>query len=274
MRQNKIMKIKPRVSVIMAVYNADIYLEESIKSILNQSFADFEFLIVDDCSKDDSPNTLKAFSLIDSRIKVYTNKENLGLTKNLNKLIQISKGEYIARMDADDVSLPERFKEQVEYFESHSDIDIIGTFSRNISNSGVVIGHRKVPVTHSEILKLLPKLNPMSHPTVMFKASSIRQVGGYDERYRTSQDFHLWFKAIGNGLKINNIPKVLFEYRMNDSYVSRKSFKYRLNEFKIKLDGYKLINHPWYKYHQALISLVLAIIPPFLFSQLKKLDPR
>lgn len=268
------MKISPRISVIMSVYNADEYLEESINSILNQSFSNFEFLVIDDCSKDNSSTTLKQFALKDSRIKIHTNNENLGLTKNLNKLIQMSKGEYIARMDADDISLTGRFKEQIEYFESHADIDILGTFSRNISNTGIVIGERKVPITHAQILKLLPKLNPMSHPTVMFRASALRQIGGYDERFRTSQDFHLWFKAIGNGLKINNIPKILFEYRMNDSYVARKSFKYRLNEFKIKLDGYKLIRHPWFKYHQALISLVLAILPPFLFSQLKKLDPR
>ena len=268
------MQVKPKITVIMSVYNAQTYLNEAIESILNQSFSDFEFLIINDCSEDDTRKILDGFARQDHRIKLLTNKKNLGLTKNLNRLVQMSNGEYIARMDADDISLSERFKEQIDYFESHTDIDITGTYSQNISSEGKVIGERKVPHTHEEITKLLPKLNPLSHPTVMFRTSALKRIGGYNERYKTSQDFHLWFKATGHGLKINNIPKVLFQYRMNDSYVSRKSFQYRLNEFKIKLDGYKLIKHPWYKYHTALISLVLAILPPFLFNQLKKLDPR
>ena len=268
------MKVKPKISVIMSVYNAQSFLDEAIKSILNQSFSDFEFLIIDDCSNDDSKKIVDLFALKDERIKAFSNTKNLRLTKNLNKLIQMSNGEYIARMDADDISLSERFNEQIKYFENHPEVDIVGTFSENISNDGTVTGERKVPVTHKEIVKLLPKLNPLSHPTVMFRASALKQIGGYDERYKTSQDFHLWYKAIGSGLKINNIPSVLFQYRMDDDYTARKSFQYRLNEFKIKLDGYKLIKLPWYKYHYALISLILAFVPPFLFSQLKKIDPR
>lgn len=268
------MKVKPRISVIMSVYNAEVYVVEAIKSILNQSFSDFEFLIIDDCSNDDSINILNLYAQKDARIRIFANKENLGLTKNLNKLIQISNGEFMARMDADDISLSERFNEQIKHFENHPDIDIIGTFSENISNDGTVIGKRKVPVTHEEIRKLLPKLNPLSHPTVMFRTSALKRIGGYDERYKTSQDFHLWYKAIGNGLKLMNIPSVLFQYRMDNDYASRKSFQYRMNEFKIKLDGYKLIGLPWYKYHYALISLVLAFVPSFLFLQLKKIDPR
>ena len=268
------MKVKPKISVIMSVYNAKMFLEEAIKSILNQSFTDFEFLIVDDCSNDGSKKILDLYAQKDSRIKIFTNKENLRLTKNLNKLIEMSNGEYIARMDADDISLSERFNEQIKYFEDHLEVDILGTFSENISNNGTVTGKRKVPITHKEIVKLLPILNPLSHPTVMFRTSALKLIGGYDERYRTSQDFYLWYKAVEKGLKINNIPSVLFQYRMDDDYISRKSFQYRLNEFKIKLDGYKLIKLPWYKYHYALISLVLAFVPPFLFSQLKKIDPR
>lgn len=265
---------KPRVSVIMAVYNAQAYLEEAIESVLNQSFTDFEFLILDDCSTDNSINILNVYASRDSRIKVFSNKENLGLTKNLNKLINFADGEFLARMDADDISLNERFKEQVEFFDSHSDIDILGTFSEDISEDGIVIGKRTVPVSHKDIIKLLPKLNPLSHPTVMFRSSIISKVGGYDERFRTSQDYHLWFKAVGKGLKINNIPKILFQYRMNDDYVARKNLKFRWNMFKAIIDGYKLIKHPWYKYHLALLTLALGFIPPFLFTQVKKLDPR
>ena len=268
------MEEKPRISVIMSVYNAQLYLEEAIESILNQSFSDFEFLILDDCSVDNSINILSKFTSRDARVKVFKNKENLGLTKSLNKLILLSKGEFLARMDADDISLVDRFKEQINFFDTNPDIDIVGAFSQDISEIGEVIGERTVPVSHKDIIALLPKLNPLSHPTVMMRTSEIRKIGGYDERFRTSQDYHLWFKAIGNGYKINNIPKILFQYRMNDNYASRKNFQFRWNMFKVILDGYKLIGHPWYKYHFSLLTLALAFIPTFLFVQVKKLDPR
>ena len=268
------MKEKPRVSVIMSVYNAQLYLVEAIESILNQSFSNFEFLIVDDCSVDNSANILKVFAAKVTRIKVFTNKDNLGLTKNLNKLIHLAKGEFLARMDADDISLTERFTEQILFFDTHPTIDIVGTFSQDISEIGKIIGERTVPVSHKEIIKLLPKLNPLSHPTVMMRTSVIREIEGYDERFKTSQDYHLWFKAVGNGCKIANIPKTLFQYRMNDNYASRKNFQFRWNMFKVILDGYKLIGHPWYKYHFSLLTLALAFIPTFLFEQVKKLDPR
>jgi glycosyltransferase involved in cell wall biosynthesis len=264
----------PKVSIIMSVYNAQTYLEEAISSILNQNYSDFEFLIVDDCSTDDSLNIIDLFMKTDQRIQLIQNKSNQGLTKNLNILIRKANGKYIARMDADDISHPDRLKKQVEFLDNDPNTDILGTFSQNISEKGEIIGIRKVPVTNDEIIKLLPKLNPISHPTVMFRSSSLKEIGGYDERFRTSQDFHLWFKAAGHGLRFYNMPKVLFQYRMNDNYIARKSFRYRWNEFKIKLDGYQLIKYPWYKYHTALISLILAFSPSFLFILLKKMDPR
>ena len=108
----------------------------------------------------------------------------------------------------------------------------------------------------------------------MYRRESIEKLDGYDAQYRTSQDYHLWFKAAGHGMKFYNIPEYLFKYRMNDKYIARKSFKYRMNEFKIKTRGYKYIRHPWYKYHMALLSLILAFIPPFIFIFLKRFDPR
>ncbi len=268
------MMVKPRISVIMSVYNSQPFLEEAIESVLNQSFPDFEFLILDDCSTDDSKIILNEFTAKDKRIRTFFNTSNSGLTKNLNKLIRECNGEFIARMDADDISLRKRFEEQIKFFENHPNIDIVGTFSQDISNDGTVIGDRKVPIRHEQIVKLLPTLCPVSHPTVMYRAAAVRKIGGYDERYRTSQDYHLWFKAVGNGLKIHNIPKVLFQYRMNDNYAARKNFKFRWNMFKAILDGYKFIGHPWYKYHYALLTLAMGFVPTFLFEQVKKMDPR
>lgn len=258
----------------MSVYNSAEFIDQSISSILNQTYKDFEFLIIDDCSTDNSFLIIEKYSKRDNRIKIFQNSKNLGLTKNLNKLIYHARGNYIARMDADDISLPDRLKKQVNFLNENPNIDIVGCFSENISEKGQLLGTRNVPIEHQNIIRLLPKLNPMSHPTVMIRTSSLKKIGGYDQKYRTSQDFHLWYKAAGLGMKFHNIPEYLFQYRMNDDYTNRKSFQYRWNEFKIKLDGYKLINLPWYKYYNALISLALAFVPSFLFQLLKKFDPR
>ena len=268
------MLTNPKISVIMSVFNAQTYLKEALDSILNQTFSDFEFLLIDDCSTDKSSEILEAYAKKDDRIGLIKNGSNQGLTKNLNTLINIACGEYIARMDADDISQAERFKKQVEFLDNNPNIDIVGTFSEDISEDGKILGTRKVPVTNDEIIKLLPTLNPLSHPTVMYRRESIEKLDGYDEKYRTSQDYLLWFEAAGHGMMFYNIPEFLFKYRMNDKYTARKSFQYRMNEFRIKIRGYKYIHHPWYKYHMAFLSLILAFIPPFLFKFFKRFDPR
>lgn len=258
----------------MAVYNAEKYIKESVDSILSQTYTNFEFIIIDDCSTDSSNNLLNDLALQDNRIKIIANEENLGLTKNLNKACKIARGEYIARMDADDISFPDRFEKQVMFLDNNPEIDIVGSFSNDINEEGTIIGSRSVPISHTEIVSILPKLNPMSHPTVMFRKTRLEQIGFYNENFRTSQDYELWFRAVGNGLKLANIPEVLFSYRMNDNYVARKSMKYRMNEYRLRLEGYKYINIPNYKYIYAIIPVILGIIPPFLYKILKKMDKR
>lgn len=264
----------PKISIIMSVFNAEKYLAESITSILKQSYTNFELLIIDDKSGDNTLEILTSFEKKDGRIKIIVNDTNKGLTKNLNHLLQIADGDYIARMDADDISINHRFEKQIEFFKFHPDIDILGSYSYNINEEGKVIGERKVPITNEEILKILPVLNPMTHPTVMFRRVAIEKLHGYDEKYRTSQDYSLWFKAAGLGMRFYNIPEFLLKYRMNDKYLSRKSFRYRINEFKIKMNSYPYIQHPWYKYYMAFLSLILAFIPSAIFKFLKRFDPR
>ncbi|WP_346857501.1 glycosyltransferase [uncultured Draconibacterium sp.] len=264
----------PIISVIMSVYNAEKYLSESINSILNQTFKNFEFIIIDDKSSDKSVEIINSMASKDSRIKFIQNKVNQGLTINLNTAINIAKGKYIARMDADDISEVHRFEQQLDFLRENPHIDILGSFCKNINQNGEVISYREVPTDHLQITKILPSLNPIAHPTVIFKTDTLKAIGAYDEQYRTSQDYFLWFKAVGAHLHLHNIPSYLLYYRMDDNYKQRKSFSYRWNEIKIKLNGYKLIKHPWYKYYSLLVSIALAFLPSFLFSFLKKFDPR
>lgn len=263
------------ISVIMSVYNAEKYLKEAVDSILNQSFKDFEFIIINDCSKDSSTKILKEYEEVNDNIILLHNLDNFGLTRNLNLALSIANGKYIARMDADDISNSSRFERQIGFLKKEkSTYDIVGTFSEDIDGKGKKIRTRTVPVTHSAILRMLPRLSPLIHPTVMFKKSSVQRIGFYNTKYKTSQDLELWLRSAGAGLKFYNIPEYLFQYRMDETFIGRKSFKFRWNDFKIRIEGYKHINLPWYEYGFAFIPLILGIIPKEIYTLLKKIDPR
>lgn len=262
------------ISVIMSVYNAEQYLKEAVDSVLRQTYKNFEFIIVNDCSKDNSLAILKNYEKKHKNITLISNADNMGLTRNLNLALSIAKGEYIARMDADDISEPTRFEKQRLFLKTHKEVDIIGSFSKNINEFGVVLGTRTTPINHNDILNVLPKLCPMSHPTIMFRKSSLEKLCFYNVKYTTSQDYDMWFRAASAGLRFHNLPEYLLQYRMDDKYVARKTFKFRWNDFKLRLEGYHTMKLPFYKYTYALIPLALGIIPNSVYALLKTLDPR
>lgn len=262
------------ISVVMSVYNAEKYLEEAIDSILKQTYQNYEFIIVNDCSSDRSYEILTEYEKKSTKIILIHNSSNLGLTTNLNKAISIAKGKYIARMDADDISELNRFEKQVIFFNAHDDIDIVGTFSNDIDEHGKIFRKRTTPVTHKNIIKILPMFCPMSHPTIMFKKESLAKIGFYNEKFRTSQDLDLYLRAAGAGLKFANIPEYLFRYRIDHDFLKRKSFQFRWNDYKIRIEGFKHIKLPWYKYGYALIPLVLGVLPSPIYNSLKKMDLR
>jgi len=266
-------KQAPEIYVIMSVYNGELYVKEAIESILNQTFSIFEFLIIEDASKDKCLKIIQSYEKKDKRITLFMNEENKGLTKNFNFLLKQSKWEFVARMDCDDISEPEGLQIQLQSIKKKK-IDILGTQAININEKGDYISDRNVPTTHQEIDKMLPKLNPLIHPTILFKRSSLLKRKGYDEKYRTSQDYALWFKAVANGLKIENLDLKLLRNRINENYLKRKTLKYHLNDYKIKKEGFKLLQLPFYMYFFLIIPLILSITPQFLYKYLKKMDPR
>ena len=156
---------EPVISVIMPVYNAETYVEEAIKSILNQTFEDFEFLIINDGSEDNSLSIINNYASKDNRIKIIS-REKKGLVFSLNEGIKLAKGKYIARMDADDISVPERFKKQISYLERNSDVDICGTWIETFGRSMEVL---KYPVQHDDIKVALLFAFGLAHPSIMAK---------------------------------------------------------------------------------------------------------
>ena len=267
-----------KVSVIMSVYNAEKYLQSAIDSILKQTFSDFELILINDKSTDSSDVILQANRKNDSRIVILENEQNLGLTKSLNRGLAIAKGEYIARMDADDISVPERFAKQVEFLDGHPDYSFVSCIAQYIDENGNPEQMRLFPETNEEIYNMMPKVDAVMHPGVMFRKEDIARIGNYCEDFRVVQDYDLWFRGMAAGYKFYNIQEPLVLFRKNNTYNSRKSRAYRMVDFAVRKKGYKLNRIPLRKRVYILIPLVLAYIPPKLmdrmFYVLKRFDPR
>lgn len=243
----------------MGVYNGANKLEKSVHSILNQSFNDFEFIICDDGSTDNSIEILKKLAREDKRIKLLSNKKNLGLAKTLNNCIEASKGEYIARMDDDDFSHEYRFEKQVKFLDAHPEIAIVGT-SRNMYDANGIWGKS---ISEGERNKTDIYLGrTFAHPSTMYRRSAIIAVSGYTtgEETERTEDFDLWCKLYDKGYVGYNMADVLIDYyEARDSYNKRK-YKYRVCEYKLKKKWRKKLGLPLiydlYSYKPLLVGLI------------------
>ncbi len=201
----------PDVTVLMTVYNGMPYLRQAIESILEQTWADFEFLVVNDCSTDDSRDVILSYD--DPRIRLLDNEENINQTRSLNRGLESVRSELIARMDADDISHPKRLEMQVAYLEEHPDVVAVGTGLRFITHTGRVTG-RLVRPEHDLALRWLQLFDcPLSCGAVMFRRSTVwGTFGGFDPSIRLYQDWELWSRVLPE-YKIANLPEVLLDVR-------------------------------------------------------------
>jgi glycosyltransferase involved in cell wall biosynthesis len=200
----------PKISVIMAVYNSDSFVGSSIQSILDQTFDDFEFLIYNDGSTDATLELLKSFRDTDKRITVVSSSQNIGLTKSLNKLVQLSNGNILARQDADDISFPERLKIQYDRLISDN-LDAVYSRAVRINNKTKIPG-----ISHYFPKKILIKYkNPYIHGTLLIKKEVLEEIGYYDEKFYYSQDYKLAYDLQKQKYKIGNINRPL--YKLNTS---------------------------------------------------------
>lgn len=263
--------MNPKISVVMSVYNGARYLKEAVDSILNQTFTDFEFLIVDDCSNDNSPQILKEYSEKDNRIKIITNEFNLGLTKNLNKMIGQAKGEYIARFDCDDVSLPLRFERQVKFLDQNTKVAFISSWSNLMDDNGKIFKTVKYPTDNLELKKILIKYNPFFHPAVMMRKSALDDVGYYDESWRFAQDYELWLR-IARKYQIANIPEILLNYRETSGSITGSKNKLQTGfVMKAKKKAIREGQYPKWNYVYLFRQYLNLIVPVKVRKFIKKL---
>jgi glycosyltransferase involved in cell wall biosynthesis len=233
----------PLVSVILPAYNSERFLHKAIESILNQAYRNFELLLINDGSTDSTRQIMQSFS--DERIRIIDNHGNKGLVYSFNTGIEQAKGKYIARMDADDISYPERFAVQVDWLERNPSTSIVAAYIEFIDEEDKPAGtwplDRKV-ITYKEIRHMLPRENCIAHPTVMGRADVFRQFMYMP--YQKTEDYDLWLRIATAGLVIEKIPQVLLKYRVHQSsYTSSKLRKRNNPSWQVFMGKYRFVIH-------------------------------
>ncbi len=206
------------VSVIMSVYNGAAFLKSAIESILAQDLVNFEFIIMDDCSTDDSAQIIRSYQ--DPRIIFIQNTTNLGLTKSLNLGLKVAKGKFIARMDSDDVSRVDRLQTQFNYMKAHPEVWVLGSSATEIDSQGQSNNVIQMPSSPGWIQLLMLLGNNMIHPSVMFDKAKILAIGGYDENFIYSQDFDLWSRVLQKNGILENLSEPLIQLRYHSQSIS------------------------------------------------------
>jgi hypothetical protein len=211
----------PRVSVVMPVFNGGSYLAAAVESVLKQSFGDFELLAIDDGSTDQSASVLSGFARSDRRIRLVT-QANAGIVASLNKALELAEGEYIARMDADDVALPLRFARQVAFLDARPDVAVVGSAITLIDQEGNMIRDVDYPLAPPAVSEFLIQVGcALAHPAVMMRRGDVAAVGGYRSAYRHAEDYDLWLR-ISESRALANLPDRLLLYRQHPAKASAR----------------------------------------------------
>lgn len=247
------------ITVLMPVYNAASFLKEAIESILNQSFTDFEFLIIDDGSKDQSVEIVKSF--YDSRIRFIQNDQNLGISATLNKGIVLASSPLIARMDADDVSHSERLKRQYEYMASNEDCAMVSSLVRVIDEDGKLI--RQDSFKSEFFYYNLTFICWIYHPTVMYRKKQVQDVGMYTVAY--SEDFELFWR-LSRKYKFYNLPEVLLDYRVTSQSLHQvlKKSEYAKAQQQQLLRNFRFYTSPDFNIEEDYIECLQHNFVPLL----------
>ena len=221
----------PAVTVLMPVYNGAPYVKDALESVLAQTFTDFELLLIDDGSTDNTAEIISAYS--DSRIRILANPGNLGLVATLNRGLQVAAGAYVAIMHADDICLPERLELQTAYLDIHPEVAMVAAWADFVSASGMPLepwSEDRIALTPQQIRETLPHTNCIVHPTAMLRTDIARRYL-YNGRQHAAEDYDLWLRLSADKLKIGKIDRVLLKYRVHGNSITARS-KETLGEYK------------------------------------------
>lgn len=261
-----------KISVLMSVYKAEkpAYLDRALRSVWDdQSVKPYEIvLIADGPLTPDLDNVIDKWKeALGASFIFYKNEVNLGLTKSLNKGLELASGELIARMDSDDISHPKRFERQVNFLINNPDIDVVGGALQEFNDNNECLNVRHYPEDSETIKIYICKASPLAHPTVMMRKRIFNSGLKYDERFRTSQDLALWFDVLDKGYKISNVSETTIYFRLAGDVFKRRSKEKAINEFKIYMNGiYRLHGIFTFAYIYPISRLIFRYMPKFMIK--------
>ena len=260
----------PKVSIISGIYNCENTLPEAVESILNQSMTDWEWILCDDGSTDNTYQVALDYkALYPEKFVVLQNEQNRGLNFTLNRCLLEARGEYIARMDGDDRCHCDRFKKELQVLEREADIDIVSTDMAFFDDNGIWghIAHPDRPVPGDFLHE-----SPFCHAPCMVRKRAFDLVGGYSvgKYLLRVEDYHLWLKMYAKGLSGRNIHETLYEMRDDRNAFARRRFRYRINEAYVKLLAVRMLRLPAYGCLYALRPILVGLMPGWLYGFLHR----
>ena len=258
----------PKISVISGIYNCADTLEEAIASILRQTVTDWEWILCDDGSADDTVAVAERYlALHPDKIKLLKNEKNLGLNKTLNRCLAVAEGKYIARMDGDDISLPDRLEKEVAFLDKNPEVAIVSCPMIYFDEKGD--WGKGTAIARPEKQHFIAG-TPFCHAPCMVRAEAYRVVGGYSENPRTlrAEDYFLWFSMYAAGYQGANLVEPLYKMRDDENAYRRRKFKYALNEAYVRFAGYRMLNLPLRSYLYVLRPIAVNLLPKWLYRYL------
>lgn len=260
---------KPLVSVIMGIYNCEATLNQAVKAIQNQTYKNWELILCDDGSIDNTYYVASKIAENDSRIILVKNEYNKGLNETLNNCLKYATGDFIARMDADDDCSPDRFKKQIDFLSSHKEYDIVSSWMAFFDENGEW-GYQKTmeyPKAKDVVCG-----SPICHAPVMMRKKCMDDVKGYtvEKRMLRVEDVNLWIKLYAKGYKCYNIQEPLYKMRNDKNALNRRKYKYRINSTYVRLKGCKMLNLPFKYYIKAVKPMIIGLVPAKIRYLLKR----
>lgn len=261
--------MQKKVSIIMGIYNCANTLEEAIASILTQTYQDWELIMCDDGSQDNTYEVATSFSKKYENIIVFQNERNMGLNYTLNRCLEKANGKYIARMDGDDISLPTRLEKEVFFLDQHKEYAIVSTNMIYFDENGEWGKSNMLKFPQKEDLV---KATPFCHAPCMVRREAYEKVKGYsvEKKLLRAEDYHLWFKMYLEGYRGYNLQEVLYKMRDDRNATQRRKFKYRINEAYVKRLIMKNFDLPIKNIVYVVRPIIVGVMPTFLYEYLHK----
>lgn len=255
------MRNEPLISVIMATFNEPKqFIEESISSILSQTYRNLELLIADDSTNEITISVIDHFASMDNRVVVIRKKERMGFVNALNEALHQAKGDYIARMDGDDISLPNRFELQLKYAEDHPDIDVFGGSMHIINEKSEITAQKKYPTEKKQLNRYFIFRNPLAHPTIMFRRKIIEDGYYYDPVFKKAEDLEFYLRLTNNHFKIGNLDEFLLKYRVLGGFSGKRAKDNWKYNHKARKKNFSL-KRPFFSLGSYSISLIYKHLP-------------